>query len=169
MSDRPVIDLGAGENPDPRADETVDLYSDATYRFDLRDEWVLPDDYAHGLVARHVIEHLPNLEHFFGEAARVLEPGGFLEVTVPVGLNAETDPGHVQTFTLATFERFCRERSRPWDPETEFILEHEEIDVWLLGPFAPFTRLFQVAAREWPGWGVRRCGSGEISARYMRT
>lgn len=166
MSGR-VLDLGAGEDPDPRATETVDIASPADHRFDLSETWGLSADSAEGIVMNHVIEHL-DAEHVFAEAGRVLVSGGWFEVTVPLGDDADTDNGHVTKWKWATPNQYCREDRRPWDPDTEFVLVEKEIDVWLGGPFWPATPLFQAAANIWPGWGVHRCFAGELTARYRR-
>jgi hypothetical protein len=59
-----------------------------------------------------------------------------------------------------------RDASRPWDTSTGFVLNSRSLDVWLLGPFKPLTPVFNTAAQIWPNWGVRRCGAGELTARY---
>lgn len=165
-----VLDLGAGDDPDGRATETVDLYTDADHQFDLAAEWELPTDYADGLIANHVVEHLPDLGHFFSESRRVLRDGGWLEITVPVGRDARADPDHEHAFEYWTPAMFCerhrREATRPWDASTGFELVDRDLDVWLLGPFAPFSSVFNRLAQRWPAWGVWRCGAGELTATY---
>lgn len=166
-----IVDLGAGDDPDDRATETVDLYCEADHRFDLGAEWELADESVDGLIANHVLEHL-DAEHFFREAGRVLEDGGFLEVTLPVGRDARADPTHRNHWTYWTPRMYCRthraEADRPWDTETAFVLTDREIDLWLLGPFARLSPLFNALSQQWPHWGVERCGSGELTARYRR-
>jgi len=43
-----VLDLGAGDDPDARATETVDLYADADHQFDLTDEWPIETEASTG-------------------------------------------------------------------------------------------------------------------------
>lgn len=166
-----VIDLGAGDNPDSRATETVDLYTEATHQFDLEERWELESDSVDGLIANHVLEHI-DTEHFFNEAARVLVDSGWLEITVPVGRDAKADPDHNMEWTYWTPKMFCRDHrekeDRPWDMETKFELVSRDIEVWLLGPFSPFSGVFNRVATYWPHWGVRRCGSGALTASYER-
>ena len=166
-----IVDLGAGTDPDRRATETVDLFVAADHQFDLETDWHLDDDSVDGLIANHVLEHL-DAEHFFQQAARVLSDGGFLEVTLPVGRDAKADPTHRNRWTYWTPKMYCqkhqRKADRPWDTDTEFVLTDRDIDLWLLGPFARFSAAFNRLGQRWPHWGVERCGSGELTARYRR-
>lgn len=168
---RTVIDLGAGDNPDPRATATHDRIPSVShdYQFDLEDDWEIEDDSADGLIANHVVEHLGDREHFFQEARRVLDDG-WLEITLPVGRDAAADPDHElqpEYWTpLMWCEDYRQESGRLWNTETGFRLTNRELDVWLLGPFQPLSGVFNQAAQLWPAWGVRRCGSGELTARY---
>ncbi|WP_227354335.1 methyltransferase domain-containing protein [Haladaptatus salinisoli] len=167
---QPIIDLGAGEKPDPRATETHDIRpSDVhNHQFDLEGEWPLDEASVRGLVVNHCFEHLEDPEHFFTEAGRVLADGGWLEVTIPLGENARTDPDHKQFWTYTTPEIYCRKNRRPWDPETDFELVNRDIDVWFLPPLRRFSGLLQVIANGFPNFAVHRCGSGELTAQYRR-
>lgn len=166
-----VLDVGAGDSPDDRATETVDLYTDADHQFDLGKRWPLDDEAVDGIIANHVVEHL-DAAHFFEEAGRVLGKGGWLEITVPIGRDARADPDHRHAWEYWTPMMYCREHrekaARPWDTETRFRLMERDLDVWLLGPWQPATPLFNALAQQWPDWGVRRCGSGELTAKYRR-
>lgn len=166
-----MIDLGAGDDPDPRATETVDLYTDADHQFDLGERWELDEDSVDGLIGNHVVEHL-DTEHVFDEAARVLVDGGWFELTVPIGRDAVADPDHRQRWTYWTPKMYCRrarrEDGRPWDSDTEFELVDRDLSVWLFGPFEPLSGVFDHMADVWPNWAARRCGAGELTARYRR-
>lgn len=162
-----IVDLGAGENPDPRASTTVDINSEADIEADLSERWPFEDSSVSGLVANHVVEHLDS-DHVFREAARVLVDGGWFEVTVPLGEDASTDPDHVQEWTFGTPARYCRVRQEPWDEATAFELEHRDVDAWLGGPLAPLTPVLQWLGRKHPGWLARRCYAGELTARFRR-
>ena len=162
-----VIDLGAGDDPDPRATETVDLYADADLRFDLSERWPVDDDSVDGLVANHVVEHL-DAEHVFAEAARALVDGGWFELTVPLGRDAYADHDHQQRWAYWTPEMYCKQSRRHWDADPGFELRDRDLSVWLLGPFKPLSGLFDRAANIWPAWAERRCGAGELTARYRR-
>lgn len=167
-----VLDVGAGDDPDRRATETVDLFADADLEFDLEAEWPLPDASVGGLIASHVVEHLADPRHFFAEAGRVLVDDGWLEITVPVGADGVADIDHETHWSWRTPELFCREtsraHSRPWDPDPPFELLDREANVWLFPPLRTLTPLLQAVARRWPAEAVRRCSSGQITARYRR-
>lgn len=170
MAHGTILDLGAGTNPDPRATETHDIIPSQghDHEFDLEQEWPLPDDHADGLIARHVLEHLTQPQQFFHEAGRVLRAGGWLELTVPLGENARTDPDHAVEWTYTTPETYCQQQQRPWDPETEFTLVDRSLSVWFLPPLQPLSPLLQVLGRRWPNWAAYRCGAGELTATYRR-
>lgn len=167
-----VLDVGAGENPHEEATITADIrVGVADYAFDAaRDEWPFPDGSLVKIVAQHVLEHfeLEELEHFVSEAGRVLIDGGRLEIAVPLGLNADVDLDHVDEWEYRTPILFCKERQRPWDPETEFVLAERDLDVWLSGPLGPLTSLFRLAAKRWPEWAARRCFCGKLRATFEK-
>ncbi|WP_433623525.1 methyltransferase domain-containing protein [Halomicrococcus sp. NG-SE-24] len=172
-----ILGLGAGNNPDPRVDETVDLYAEADHRVDLNDDWELPDNYATGIVSRHSVEHLDDVYHFFREAGRVLQPQGWLEVTVPLGRDARADPDHANWYpdagwTWWTPRMFCREyreqAGRGWNEQVPFELVSRDLNVWLLPPLHHASSLFCRLAQHWPEWGVEHCDAGGLTASYRR-
>lgn len=162
-----VLDIGAGNDPDGRATETVDLYADADHQFDLGAEWPLAADSVDGVVANHVVEHL-DAEHVFRQAGRVLRGGGWFELTVPLGENAKTDPDHVHQWTYGTPSRFCQQRGQHWDVTVPFELQDVTVDGWLGGPLEPLSKPFGWLAAVWPAWVSERCYAGELTARYRR-
>lgn len=167
-----VVDLGAGSDPDPRADVTLDAHDEADLQADLRLDWPLASASVDGLVASHVVEHLPDLDHFFREAARVLQPSGWLDVTVPVGADAVGDPDHEHQFewrTLATFGRdYSDSQGRPWDTQVPLVMTERNPEVWFHPPLHHLTPALQWAAKRWPREAIRRCSSGEVTVRYRR-
>jgi len=162
-----VLDIGAGDNPDPRATETVDIVADADHSFDLNDRWPFTEESVDGIVANHVIEHL-DASHVFEEAGRVLCDDGWFELTVPLGENARTDPDHVDEWTFGTPARFCRQQQEAWDHQTAFVMTDRTVSGHLGGPLTPLSPLFQACRRWWPGWVADRCYQGELTARYRR-
>lgn len=163
-----VIDLGAGSNPDSRATETADRLPGCDHQFDLDDPWPFAEASVDELLARHSLEHVTDIEHVFAEAGRVLRDGGWLTVTMPVGKNALADDDHERVWQWTTPTHYCRDRQRPWDPETAFVLQNRTPDVSLQGFLAPLNPLFQIVVRASPGEAVYRASAGELTATYRR-
>lgn len=164
-----VVDVGAGANPHPQADLTVDQRPCADKQADLTDEWPLETASVDRLIARHVFEHLPDLTHAFEEAGRVLRVGGELNLVMPLGHDAVADDDHDQRWTWKSPIQYCLEQGRPWDPDVPFVLEARDLrGLRLVGPLRPLTPLLQAAGRVWPAWAAYRCYDGELYARYRR-
>lgn len=169
-----IVDLGAGENPDPRATVTTDIVDlhDIDLVFDLEEEtWPLDTNSAEGIVARHVFEHLRKPQRAFAECARILKPGGWLEVHVPIGLDARTDPTHEREWTWETAEYFTRDPPYNYGWDLPFELEDREIEWWIDGPHRRLAPILRLAERiegqsKWLS-GVPGL-SGILIARYHR-
>jgi predicted SAM-dependent methyltransferase len=101
-----VVDVGAGHEPDPRATETADKYAldGIDHQFDIRETWPFDTETFDGVVMSHVLEHIADQPAVLREAARTVRPGGWIEVTVPVGDDAHADPDHDTVWTYATPE-----------------------------------------------------------------
>ena len=106
MTDRRVLEIGAGQSPDPRATETLDIRDDLDHidygGVDVgKDRLPLEADSVDLLVANHVIEHVPSeaISHLFSEIDRVVRPSGRLHVIIPHAgtWQAATDPTHQGT------------------------------------------------------------------------
>lgn len=143
-----VVDIGAGENPDPRADITLDQVDldtiDVVHDLEER-PWPL-EDASHGtIVASHVLEHLRNPEDAFAEAARVLVDGGTFEVQVPLGLDARTDPTHVGEWTWDTAEYFTSSPPYDYGWGLPFRIQTRDVEWWLDGPLG----LFECVVERW--------------------
>lgn len=164
-----VLDIGAGQNPDPRATETVDLHVDADHQFDLDEEWPLDDNYALGITAHHVIEHL-DPHHVMREASRVLQPGGWLKITVPLGIAQRTDPTHEWYPTVESAEVLAGgfHEDRHWDPDVPLTLDGVTLDVGFLGPLTPLSPLLQACTYRWPVWAADKADRGEMRLHYRR-
>jgi len=162
-----VLDIGAGDDPDPRATETVDLHAEADLVYNLDAEWPVDRASVDGIVANHVVEHL-DPEHVFAEAGRVLRDGGWFELTVPLGENARTDPDHTHEWTYGTPARFDCAKCEHWDATTPFTLVATDVEAWLGGPLAPLSPAFNALSKVWPAWVAERCYAGELTARYRR-
>jgi SAM-dependent methyltransferase len=163
-----VADLGAGTNPDPRADVTVDKHTEADIQADLTEAWPFDTSELHGVILTHVLEHLPDTTHIFQEAGRVLETGGWLEITVPIGADIQADPTHEHAWTWATPKAYCRNESQPWQPTTDFQLVDRDLDAWFFAPLQALNPLLSLAANRWPAEVAERATSGELTAVYLR-
>lgn len=161
-----VLDLGAGDAPDPRADETADAYHDgADHQFDFSDDWPLATRSVGGIIANHALEHVPHgdIPHVFQEAARVLEPGGWFEVSVPVGCDADADPTHQSEWSWRTPDLYC-DPSKHWIPTLPFRVEDKRLHVWMIQPLEAFTPAIRFAAKHWPhdAWPEVPGATGEL-------
>jgi SAM-dependent methyltransferase len=172
-----LLNLGSGEdyregywnadiNPRYEPDQIVDLAGP------WPDEW---ENHFHHVLASHIFEHLPDLDHVFQEAARVLRDGGWLEVRVPVGINARTDWTHQHEFTYDTPLQFAQNWQQKtddyqFDPTVPFRLVNRELDMVMHGPLKPFSPLLQRMATTMPGVWTSGwpCSSGELTAVYRR-
>lgn len=149
---RRVIDVGAGGDPDPRATETADLYHDGCdHQFDVREQWPIDDSSVDGLIARHVLEHIPHrdLPVVFDEAARVLRPGGWFEIRVPVGTDADADPTHTADWGWRTIDRYLDDATH-WITTPPFDLEEKRLRAWMCNAMWPLSPLIRAGARLHP-------------------
>ncbi len=150
-----ALELGCGEakrDPDAvgidRRDlPGVDLVGDV---FDVLGE--VPTGAAASVASSHFFEHVPDLERLMAELARVLRPGGRLEVVVPHFSNPYfySDPTHHRFFGLYTFsywaeDRLHRRRVPHYTPRVSFDLERVDLVFKAPRPFYlrwAFCRLF---------------------------
>lgn len=141
-----IIDLGAGTDPDPRSTVTADIANipGVDIQFDLDEHpWPLEAGEFEGVIASHVFEHLDDVEGALREAARVLRPGGWLELDVPLGRPNFTDPTHKNTWTWTTPEFFARGGTRDYYYDLPFKVEDRHLTVWLEGPFSKLSPLYR--------------------------
>lgn len=109
------LHLGCGDNikPDARNVDAVGLEG-VDEVVDLNEyPWPWEDNRWRYILAEHVFEHLDSVEQALRECARVLEPGGRLEVVWPMGMNERADPDHKHTWVWDTPLYYCGERH--WD------------------------------------------------------
>lgn len=134
-----VLDIGAGADPDPRADITLDCVplDGVDVVHDLEEHpWPFETGSLSRIVARHVVEHLDEPEKSFAEAGRVLEDRGVFEVHVPIGLDARTDPTHVHEWTWDTAKYFTSSPPYDYGWELPFQIKSRDVEWWVNGPFS---------------------------------
>lgn len=162
-----VLEVGCGDDPDPRATITTDLReTDAADAQANVYDLPVTDDALDGLIARHVVEHLLQPGLALAEAARAVKPGGWVEIRVPLGVNHANDGDHETRWSWERPEQYSRDHRRGWDPDLPLRLADRDLHVWLMGPWSPLSPAFQLAAQRWPAWASYRAGGGELVARY---
>lgn len=81
--------------------------------------WPFEESSIASILAKDVLEHMPDLEGFLQEVHRILEPGGTLTVSAPhfTSRGAHVDPTHVRSFAFDTLDFFTSGHSRSyyWD------------------------------------------------------
>lgn len=147
------VDATPGVDPD----EVVDLNVE---------RWPWPDDHFQHILASHVVEHLDDPTHAMQEAARILGPGGRLEVHVPVGRDAHTDPTHQQIWTYDTPTFYDHEEGPPWIPDVPLELVDRTVHVWLAGQMKQLNWVLQHIAGRAPRLAEHLCVAGELIATY---
>lgn len=159
-----VVEIGAGETPDARADVTVDLRAVCDVQATAT-RLPMQDDSCEMLLAHHVIEHIDDLEPVIQEFRRVVKPNGIIEIRVPLGLNAANDYTHAHTdWTPEKLKSLAN--PKPW--QNGIGLDVVEINVhgWLFGPLRVFSPVFEWLSNHYPEWVAYRAGGGEIVATY---
>jgi SAM-dependent methyltransferase len=78
------------------------------FRWDLSNRWYWEDSSVDYILARDIIEHLPDRILTMNEAWRVLKPGGLIQIEVPTtdGRGAFQDPTHVSFWNRNSFFYF---------------------------------------------------------------
>jgi SAM-dependent methyltransferase len=92
--------LNVDINPELKADKYLDF----------SDKWLeLPREHFSRIIARDVMEHIPNLVQAMRNCLDILQLGGELYVQVPYDLStgAWQDPTHVRAFNEYSFIYFC--------------------------------------------------------------
>lgn len=134
-----VLNLGCGRDQHPDAhnvDASGACAPDETY--DLT-EYPWPPRWhgAEEIRMYHVLEHLPDMHRALEEAATVLEPGGRLELRLPMGVDAIADSTHIwgerrQPWTWRTPE-FAVGKEH-WQPDVELRVADRDVELWSVHP-----------------------------------
>lgn len=168
----PILEVGAGQSPDPRATCTADLYDvGVDHQFDIRKEWPVDSDSVDGLIARHVLEHISHddLPTVFDEAARVLRPGGWFEFRVPVGADLDADPTHCSQWGWRTIDGYLDE-SKHWVPTPGFDSADKRLRAWMCRPMWPLSPLVRLGSHLRPCefWYELPGATGELIVTLRR-
>jgi SAM-dependent methyltransferase len=125
----PRLNLGAGDDTDPgRWDVDIRDGPGIDQVVDLDEmPWPWPDETFGLIQASHVLEHLDSVGDALAECARVLRPGGFVEVHWPVGMNERADPDHAHRWVWDTPLYYCGERA--WDRDVGLAVVNRSVDV----------------------------------------
>jgi SAM-dependent methyltransferase len=106
METKPIIlNIGAGVKTIPGM-ISIDLYGNPDIRWDLNKvPWPFEANSVDQIFACHVFEHLPGWWDAFQECARILKPGGVLDMRVPdeSSSKALTFKDHVKIFDIDSF------------------------------------------------------------------
>jgi predicted SAM-dependent methyltransferase len=129
MTDSLSLNLGCSDDIQ-QGFVNVDLFPPVQYSYDpwsktvvaqadLRYKWPWDDSSVDFILAKDIIEHLPDKIFTMNEVWRVLKPGGTIYIEVPTtdGMGAFQDPTHVSYWNKNSFlyyekgniyrERFC--------------------------------------------------------------
>jgi SAM-dependent methyltransferase len=121
MTEKLWVNLGSGD--DLKKDYlNVDIFpfddeenNPNFFCMDLREPWTWAlNNMADYILAKDIIEHLPDKIHTMNEAHRVLKSGGIMEIHVPTtdGRGAFQDPTHVSFWNRHSFWYF--EKGNPY-------------------------------------------------------
>lgn len=111
------LNLGASDHRPAGDWVNVDIVPPADQIADLREDWPWPDSSIDEVLARDILEHLPDKRHTMNEMWRVLKPGGIARIQVPHATDGDgghCDPTHCSYWTTSDFEYYC-----PGVPERE--------------------------------------------------
>jgi SAM-dependent methyltransferase len=124
-----ILDLGCGNAKEPGAVglDNVQLPG-VDIVHDLREfPYPFKDATADEIYLKHVVEHfaLADLQRIFGEAYRILKPGGVMHVRVPhvFSVAAWVDPTHRMGFTFLTGIFFTAGADKAYYKETQNLWE----------------------------------------------
>lgn len=165
----PRLNLGCGEDYRPGY-WNVDI-SDGVLTDQLLDleniPWALPSDHFTHVLAEHVVEHVSDPVEVMREMARVAKPGGYVEIAVPTGINARTDPTHRNEWTYQTPEYFDENGPYSWEAGCNLSLRTREFSIHTHGPMRYLSPLVQTWARFHPMSAADiPATSGELRAVY---
>lgn len=151
-ADSDILHLGCGEDYHTDAwnvDAIPAVEPDEVYNLDEL-PWPWESESWGVIRAYHVFEHLDDIEGALRETARLLRPGGFLELKLPMGIDAVADPDHSwgdgHPWTYRTPEYYTGKRH--WDVDVGLRVYNRDCDVYSVAP-RRFKRGFMQLIWEW--------------------
>lgn len=171
-----ILELEAGL--DPQYENVTQLDYDPNTNPDIQHDltdipWPIADASQDIVVLHHVIEHLP-ADQTMREAARILQPGGRLEITVPIGALWFGNSDHVSPWNYRAPIRYSQphhsEVTDPVDVPLRLVSREYE-SVWLTAPLVrKLSPLIRLLASRWPGPWVSSTPwlAGSLSVEYER-
>lgn len=169
-----ILHLGCGEDYRDDAvnvDVVPAVNPDVVHDLDEH-PWPFDDNSFEVIIANHAVEHLDDVPGAFREIARILRPGGCARLTVPLGLDARTDPTHKSEWTWETPAYFASDAPYDYGWDLPLALVNRDVNVWYNGPGGEVANrlLKALVASHGPGkWLSSVPGlSGEMTAVYRR-
>lgn len=119
-----TLNLGCGNQHIPGAinlDVTSKTNPDVVHNLVIR-PWPFADGTFDRVVAKDVLEHLPDLVKSMEEIYRISRPGAIVEITVPhfSSRNAFADPTHVRFFSVMTLDYFSSQHELGFYSDARF-------------------------------------------------
>lgn len=94
---------------------------------DLNDsQWHLPADHFEFVLAKHVFEHLDDIDTALREVERILAVGGRLEVRMPIGMNYLSDDTHQHHWAWRTP---VNKLQNHWEPDFDLRIVDRDVDI----------------------------------------
>lgn len=156
-----ILHLGCGEDYHTDAwnvDANPDVNPDEVYNLN-EFPWPWEAESWYIIRAYHLFEHLTDMETALRESERLLRPGGFLVLKLPMGNDAVADPDHEWgngfPWTWRTPEFYTGKRH--WDVDVGLTVHNRDVRMWSHKPTIP-QRGFRQAIWE---WRLHRSGPGE--------
>lgn len=152
-----ILNLGCGNNKGIGR-VNVDAYGDPDVVWDLQ-EFPYPwdDNSVDGIEMYHVLEHLPDWWSAFKECARILKPGGYLDIHVPdeSSPTALTYRDHCHVFSINSFHGIIDAQSgtNAW-AETEINSVPLKMINYYQVPFKKYEWM-----TKWCSWLLRFCAN----------
>ena len=159
--DARILHLGCGQDYHSDAwnvDAVPEVNPDEVYNLEEL-PWPWESESFDTIRAFHLFEHLEDIEAALRESERILKPGGYLMLKLPMGVDATADPDHIWgggfPWTWRTPKFYTGKRH--WDVDVGLRVVNRKVNVWSHRP-TRFQKGFDQAIWE---WRLLRRGPGE--------